>query len=44
MHGDVLASEDFSPQDSRAADADDFTYGYRERVQPVGSNTSQIFE
>src|SRR3954468_18386679 len=44
VHRSVLASEFFSRQDLRVADADVITYGYRERVQPVSGSSCQIFE
>src|SRR3954447_21045351 len=44
VHGNVLASECFSLQDLRAADADVITDSHRERVQPVSSGACQILE
>src|SRR5690349_19452391 len=44
VHGNVLASECFSLQDLRAADADVIAYSYRKRVQPVSGRSCQILE
>src|SRR5690349_10848901 len=44
VHGNVLASEFFSLQDLRAADADVIAYSYRKRVQPVSGSSCQILE